>query len=90
MGAAEQQSNRVQRRGEGVVEERRRHILRLESRPGHKGGLLKRTDVHHRLSYIHKFITSVRACAVHSHRLHVSPSWLGCSTIYVHSRDQPQ
>ena len=57
---------------------------------GHKGGLLKRTDVHHRLSYIHKFITSVRACAVHSHRLHVSPSWLGCSTIYVHSRDQPQ
>ena len=57
---------------------------------GDKGGLLKRTDVHHRLSYIHKFITLVRASAVHSHRLHVSPSWLGCSTIYVNSRDQPQ
>ena len=26
MGAAEQQGNRVQRRGEGVVEERRRHV----------------------------------------------------------------
>ena len=51
---------------------------------GHKGGLLKRTDVHHRLSYNHKFFTSVHACAVQSHRLHVSPSWLGCSTIYVH------
>ena len=51
---------------------------------GHKGGLLKRTDVHHRLSYKHKFFTSVHACAVQSHRLHVSPSWLGCSTIYVH------
>ena len=32
--------------------------------PGHKGGLLKRTDVHHRLSYNHKFFTSVHACAV--------------------------
>ena len=31
---------------------------------GHKGGLLKRTDVHHRLSYNHKFFTSVHACAV--------------------------
>ena len=31
---------------------------------GHKGGLLKRTDVHHRLSYNQKFFTSVRACAV--------------------------
>ena len=51
---------------------------------GHKGGLLKRTDVHHRLSYNHKFFTSVHACAVQSHRLHVSPSWLRCSTIYVH------
>ena len=51
---------------------------------GHKGGLLKRTGVHHRLSYNHKFFTSVHACAVQSHRLHVSPSWLGCSTIYVH------
>ena len=26
MGAAEQQGNKVQRRGEGVVEERRRHV----------------------------------------------------------------
>ena len=31
---------------------------------GHKGGLLKRTDVHHRLSYNHKFFTSEHACAV--------------------------
>ena len=31
---------------------------------GHKGGLLKRTDVHHRLWYNHRFFTSVHACAV--------------------------
>ena len=31
----------------------------LTPRVGHKGGLLKRTDVHHRLSYNHKFFTSV-------------------------------
>ena len=60
------------------------HLPAFYAQVGHKGGLLKRTDVHHRLSYNHKFFTSVYACAVQSHRLHVSPSWLGCSTIYVH------
>ena len=60
------------------------HVIGISHSFGHKGGLLKRTDVHHRLSYNHKFFTSVHACAVQSHRLHVSPSWLGCSTIYVH------
>ena len=36
------------------------------------------------------FILPVHSYAVQSHRLNVSPSWLGCSTIYVHSRDWAQ
>ena len=57
---------------------------------GHKGGLLKRTASTTACRTSIWFILPVHSYAVQSHRLNVSPSWLGCSTIYVHSRDWAQ